>query len=739
MQRPLRGYRGGIRIGPHFTHTHSMKHKGDDDDNNNNNNNRSSSPNSNPDDMNDDINENNSTIKSKCSSRLSSKTINTDFESAIRSIRPLATNEKTTKTKPNIYSQKADLPLLNIIDKTTDNINDKQSDHWFPKSDIGHVNSTDFIRHNHIESQQIKPPSLLTTSPPVGISTRPTAIIAPAGPTRSTSAFFTSNSSIKSATSYSIDDLQNNSSLKLNQHSKTSAFQPINSTQNSPLNTIDRQLKMKSQSTPMDIPKHKILERGQRLTKVHISHPQSPSIVHLMLSEDFNIACRLLHKMAAHPELQSNYIPTLPFKPEINHICACFHEGRWFRCRILEIPSNLTTVTVIYLDWGMMIPVKIDPKYIRYLPNEFYADPACSIICHLDGVPNQDDSIPANIITQCITLLSEDEYDVIVNDFHSTTGGKIILSINGQNINEQIQKLLLSNKIISAEDELIEQFQHEIQLSVGDELKALLSSFSGKDDSFYVLLINDNTAAIDRAMNQLQEDHIPNREFLQIPQIKTLVVARYTDDGKYYRAWVKTIDLQHEQALVFFVDFGNESNVSFSDIYICPESVRTLPWLGIHVRLTNDKMTIKELTEFWKLTESHYIWIRVNEILKDSYGIQIKIDYTVYLRHERLKMLTSKQLIHKNIQTKSNEIFTYPKTSSEKNLSLLLPSTNDQNQIGNENILRSLIEMINNELRSLRHRINDSDEASQDRHSQLMQLLFTIVNLNNSNYQNMAN
>ena len=43
--------------------------------------------------------------------------------------------------------------------------------------------------------------------------------------------------------------------------------------------------------------------------------------------------------------------------------------------------------------------------------------------------------------------------------------------------------------------------------------------------------------------------------------------------------------------------------------------------------------------------------------------------------------------------------------------------------------------MINNELRSIRHRINDSDDASQDRHSQLMQLLFSIVNSNNSNYQ----
>jgi hypothetical protein len=61
-------------------------------------------------------------------------------------------------------------------------------------------------------------------------------------------------------------------------------------------------------------------------------------------------------------------------------------------------------------------------------------------------------------------------------------------------------------------------------------------------------------------------------------------------------------------------------------------------------------MTTEELTRFWKLAESHYIWIRINEVLKDSYGIQIKIDYTVFLRHERLKMLTSKRLIHKNVQ-----------------------------------------------------------------------------------------
>ncbi len=78
---------------------------------------------------------------------------------------------------------------------------------------------------------------------------------------------------------------------------------------------------------------------------------------------------------------------------------------------------------------------------------------------------------------------------------------------------------------MSSEEELVEQFQHELKLSIGDEVKALLSSFSGKDDTFYVLLINENTVAIDRAMSELQEDHIPNREFLQIPQIKTYILS----------------------------------------------------------------------------------------------------------------------------------------------------------------------------------------------------------------------
>jgi hypothetical protein len=93
----------------------------------------------------------------------------------------------------------------------------------------------------------------------------------------------------------------------------------------------------------------------------------------------------------------------------------------------------------------MTIPVRIEPTYIRHLPNEFYTEPACSIMCHLDGVPDSNDLISSDIIAQCIGLLSENEYEIIVNDYQSKTGGKVILLHNERIVNDQIKQLLQSN------------------------------------------------------------------------------------------------------------------------------------------------------------------------------------------------------------------------------------------------------------------------------------------------------
>lgn len=118
------------------------------------------------------------------------------------------------------------------------------------------------------------------------------------------SAFFSSNSSIKKANSNNTYDFQNTSPQPITSsliQTASSAFQPINSLQNLSSNIINRQTKIKSQSILMDIPKHKPLECGQKLTNVHISHPQSPSIIHVFLHllvsiNNNNLPSRLCYK-----------------------------------------------------------------------------------------------------------------------------------------------------------------------------------------------------------------------------------------------------------------------------------------------------------------------------------------------------------------------------------------------------------------------------------------------------------
>jgi len=139
MQRPIRGFRGGIRSGSHSVRTeHAIDVNRD----------RSLS-NSSLDDI-----ENNSTIKSKDSSLLQSIPVNDEIESTIRQFQILTTQKKKPKTHANISNQKADLPQLNMMIDKTNNVNEQTQDtkphHWFPKPDIGHVDSTDFIRHNHV-------------------------------------------------------------------------------------------------------------------------------------------------------------------------------------------------------------------------------------------------------------------------------------------------------------------------------------------------------------------------------------------------------------------------------------------------------------------------------------------------------------------------------------------------------------------------------------------------------------
>lgn len=151
MQHSSVGVRGDILIAHNYIQNHRNNNIDDDDDDDDN----TYLSNSNSDEKDDDHNDINRP------SAYSSVGMQSDFELAIRNLRPSVTRRKKVKPNLNISKQKADLPQLNITnDETQNNLNeekknennlqDKQSRQWFPKPDVGHVDSDDFIRHNHV-------------------------------------------------------------------------------------------------------------------------------------------------------------------------------------------------------------------------------------------------------------------------------------------------------------------------------------------------------------------------------------------------------------------------------------------------------------------------------------------------------------------------------------------------------------------------------------------------------------
>ena len=136
MHRPSNRY----RVGHQYSHHHSPSHDDDID----------LSPTNSYSDEKEDF---------KQTMRYSPVEISNEFESAIRNLRPSASQRKKAKANLNISKQKADLPQLNVTNDENFNernsnkensSQDQQSRRWFPNPDIGHVDSNAFIRHNHV-------------------------------------------------------------------------------------------------------------------------------------------------------------------------------------------------------------------------------------------------------------------------------------------------------------------------------------------------------------------------------------------------------------------------------------------------------------------------------------------------------------------------------------------------------------------------------------------------------------
>lgn len=117
-------------------------------------------------------------------------------------------------------------------------------------------------------------------------------------------------------------------------------------------------------------------------------------------------------------------------------------------------------------------------------------------------------------------------------------------------------------------------------------------SYEVSQSDFYIQKTED-TETLDQIMEKVAEQSASNTKILS-PAVGQACIAKFVDDGAWYRAEVKKVDGSIE---VHFVDYGNSSAVDQGDILEISDDLCAKPALAVPCRLMTEAPDLS-LTEW---------------------------------------------------------------------------------------------------------------------------------------------
>lgn len=208
---------------------------------------------------------------------------------------------------------------------------------------------------------------------------------------------------------------------------------------------------------------------------------------------------------------------------------------------------------------------------------------------------------------------------------------------------------------------------------------------------FFVQLSPDNLE-LETDMNNIAEIYENSAvEAMQPSEIQcdTCCIAQYTEDLKWYRAIIKSVE--GNNATVEFVDYGNIESVEFSNIKIIKEEFLKLPMQAVHCKLlgllTNMENKETEETMFMEKVEGKSLEVEFVTKENGIYEVLLRevidnISKTNYINEEfctsedltRAKEMAIKKVSNK-ITKKIDAIPDYATFDSKWQMALYDPET----------------------------------------------------------------
>lgn len=122
-----------------------------------------------------------------------------------------------------------------------------------------------------------------------------------------------------------------------------------------------------------------------------------------------------------------------------------------------------------------------------------------------------------------------------------------------------------------------------INITLGTTKNCEIVFINGPSDFFVQL--HPDYLELESLMNNITETYDNNGKVMQVSEIQsnTFCIAQYTEDLKWYRAVIKSVE--GSGATVEFVDYGNVELVEFSNMKVIEEEFVKLPMQAIHCKL----------------------------------------------------------------------------------------------------------------------------------------------------------
>ena len=327
----------------------------------------------------------------------------------------------------------------------------------------------------------------------------------------------------------------------------------------------------------------------------------SPDELYVQTVENSNFLERLSSSLN-HFFSTSEYSPLTQPPANGSLVCAKFsQDGAWYRAELLEAAADACRVK--FIDFGNIEIVQL--RDMAVCPSDIVSFPILANCCCLDGVspPSGSQSWPEGA-TQLLKELSSDILleAVVVSHDKSPPALKLTNTSSGQNIelaSELIKQGVASDSRIpsklnsSTEQDVCEtRVKYQNTICAYPRTASLQKLSLPSSDSFPLLVTEvynpgefyvqtkDSCESLSELSAKLVNYFSTNKysPLTQLPSIGSLVCAKFSQDGAWYRGEV--MEAAADACRVKFIDFGNIEIVQLCDMAVCPSDLLSFPILA---------------------------------------------------------------------------------------------------------------------------------------------------------------